>query len=146
MAAVIRVSGLLAAGILVVGVAAGCGSDGGSDVATDGSSTPTASASPSDDATVDATPSPTEGDGAAPASWPACADVWSEGASLPKPYPGCSLDGVAVPADSLHCSMGAVLVTYDDRFWGVPGHAISRAAGGLQQDADFRRTRATCTA
>jgi hypothetical protein len=146
MAAVIRAFGLLAAGALVVGLGAGCGSDDAGEVATDSSATPSVSDSPTDDSTAQATPSPTEEDKAAPASWPSCADVWGEGAALPKPYPGCSLDGVAVPADSVHCSMGAVLVTYDDRFWGVPGHRISRADGKLQQDADFRQVRATCTA
>ena len=53
---------------------------------------------------------------------------------------------MAVPAESVHCSMGALLVTYDDTFWGVPGHEISRADGKLQKDADFRQARATCTA
>jgi hypothetical protein len=144
MAAVTRGFGFIAAGALVLGLVAGCGSDDGGDVATDGTTTP--SASPTDDTTPEATPTPVEDDTAAPASWPTCVEVWSEGAMLPKPYAGCSLDGAAVPADSLHCSMGALLVTYDDRFWGVPGHEISRADGKLQQDADFRKTRATCTA
>jgi len=132
--------------MLVLGLVTGCGSDGDAgDVATDSSATPSESASPSDDATPQATPSPTD-DNAAPATWQTCADVWNEGKTLPKPYPGCALDGKAVPADSIHCSMGALLVTYDDRFWGVPGHEISRADGKLQQDADYRQDRATCTA
>jgi hypothetical protein len=53
---------------------------------------------------------------------------------------------MAVPAESVHCSMGALLVTYDDRFWGVPGHEISRADGKLAKDPDFQQARATCTA
>ena len=144
MAAVRRGFGFIAAGALVLGLASGCGSDEAGDVATDGSATP--SASPTDKPTAETTPTPEEDDTAAPASWPTCAEVWKEGATLSKPYAGCSLGGAAVPADSVHCSMGALLVTYDDRFWGVPGHEISRADGTLQQDADFRQARATCTA
>jgi hypothetical protein len=144
MVAVRRGFGLVAAGALVLGLVAGCGSDDGADVATDGSGTP--SASPTDDPTPETTPTPVEVDTVAPASWPTCAETWNEGATLPKAYAGCSLAGAAVPADAVHCSMGALLVTYDDRFWGVPGHEISRADGKLQQDADFRQARATCTA
>jgi hypothetical protein len=147
MAVVKRGSGLIATAMLVVGLVAGCGSEDGGGVATDSSATPSASEPASesptpDESTAAAEPSET----AAPASWPACADVWSEGADLPKPYPGCSLDGLAVPAESIHCSMGALLVTYDDTFWGVPGHEISRAAGKLQKDPGFQQDRSTCTA
>lgn len=147
MAVVTRTFGLIAAAALVAGLVAGCGSDDGEATATDGSATPSAADSASE------TPTPVESsspDGPsetpAPASWSACADVWSEGAVLPKPYPGCSRGGLAVPAKPTHCSMGALLVTYDDRFWGVPGHEISRADGALQDDPDYRRDRATCTA
>jgi hypothetical protein len=42
--------------------------------------------------------------------------------------------------------MGAVLVTYADRFWAVPGHVISAASGRLADDPRFRETRDTCTA
>src|SRR5690242_6128663 len=116
MAVVTRTLGMLAAATLVVSLTAGCGSDDGGDaVATDSSATPSASESAAsetpapEESTAAAEPSET----AAPASWPTCADVWKDGADLPKPYPGCSLDGMAVPAESLHCSMGALLVTYD---------------------------------
>jgi len=150
MAVVVRTFGLIAAATLVVGLAAGCGSDTGTDngSATESSATPSASESaasetPAPDASSsDAEPSET----AAPASWSTCGEVWSEGATLPKPYPGCSLDGLAVPAESIHCSMGALLVTYDDTFWGVPGHEISRAAGKLEKDPGYQQDRATCTA
>jgi hypothetical protein len=149
MAVVVRKFGLIAVATLVVGLAAGCGSDDGSGdgVATESSATPSASESPASE-----TPAPSSSAAepshqtAAPASWPTCGEVWSEGAVLPKPYPGCSLDGMAVPAESVHCSMGALLVTYDDTFWGVPGHEISRADGKLEKDPGFQQDRATCTA
>ena len=148
MAAVIRAFGLIATATLVVGLVAGCGSDGGSEgVATDSSVTPSASDPASETPAPDESTAPAEpSETAAPASWPTCAEVWSEGAVLPKPYPGCSLDGLAVPAESVHCSMGALLVTYDQAFWGVPGHEISRAEGKLQKDPRFQQARATCTA
>jgi len=149
MAVVVRTFGLIAAATLVVGLAAGCGSDDGTGngSATESSATPSASESaasesPAPDESSAAEPSET----AAPASWSTCAEVWSEGAVLPKPYPGCSLDGLAVPAESVHCSMGALLVTYDDTFWGVPGHEISRADGKLAKDPAYQQDRATCTA
>jgi hypothetical protein len=150
MVVVKRGFGLVAAVTLLVGLAAGCGSDDGSGngSATEGSASPSASESaasetPAPDASSSAAePSET----AAPASWSTCGEVWKAGAVLPKPYPGCSLDGLAVPAESVHCSMGALLVTYDDRFWGVPGHEISRAEGTLEKDPGFQQDRATCTA
>ncbi|GAA4732874.1 hypothetical protein GCM10023350_15420 [Nocardioides endophyticus] len=150
MVVVKRGFGFIAAAALVAGLAAGCGSDDGSGdgVATDSSATPSASESAAsetpapDGSSSAAEPSAT----AAPASWSTCAEVWSVGAVLPKPYPGCSLDGLAVPAESVHCSMGALLVTYDNTFWGVPGHEISRAHGKLAKDPEFQRVRATCTA
>jgi hypothetical protein len=146
MAVVTRTLGLIAAATLAVSLTAGCGSDDGGDaVATDSSATPSASA-PSDTSSPEETTAAEPSETAAPASWSTCAEVWSDGAVLPKPYPGCALDGVAVPAESLHCSMGALLVTYDDTFWGVPGHEISRADGKLEKDPDFRQARATCTA
>jgi hypothetical protein len=147
MVVVKRAFGLIAAATLAVGLAAGCGSDDGTDAATDSSPTPSASESAAETPAPDDTSSAAEpSETAAPASWPTCADVWSEGAVLPKPYPGCSLDGLAVPAESIHCSMGALLVTYDDTFWGVPGHEISRAQGTLEKAPAFRQARATCTA
>ncbi|GAA4695912.1 hypothetical protein GCM10023349_09100 [Nocardioides conyzicola] len=145
MGVVLRTFVMIAAGTLVAGLAAGCGSDEGdaAPVATD-SASPSQSASP----TVEASPTASEESSqtAAPASWPDCSDTWVADADLPSPYKGCAADGIAVPADSIHCSMGAVLVTYDDRFWGVPGHVISQSKGPLQKDARYRRTRATCTA
>jgi hypothetical protein len=140
---------MIAAATLVVGLTAGCGSDDGTGngSATESSATPSASESAATETPAPETSSAAEpSETAAPASWPTCAEVWSEGAVLPKPYPGCSLDGLAVPAESVHCSMGALLVTYDDTFWGVPGHEISRAEGKLEKDPGFRQDRATCTA
>jgi hypothetical protein len=148
MVVVKRGFGLIAAVTLVAGLVAGCGSDDGDGVATDSSATPSASESASSDTPApDASSSAAEpSETPAPESWSTCAEVWREGADLPNPYPGCSLDGLAVPAESVHCSMGALLVTYDDSFWGVPGHEISRADGKLAKDPRFQQARATCTA
>ena len=147
MGVLLRTFAMIAAGTLVAGLAAGCGSDGGdaAPAATDTagpseSTSPTAEPSPSDSASPSQTQTP------APASWPACGEAWVADANLPSPYKGCARDGVAVPADAIHCSMGAVLVTYDDRFWGVPGHVVSQSDGPLQDDPRYRQARAVCTA
>lgn len=144
MAVVLRTLALIAVGVLLTGLATGCGSDDDGDrVATDTASSPsTEGSSPTEPAPTADKPSASP----APASWPACGDVWVEGADLPSPYAGCARDGAAVAADRLHCSMGALLVTYDDRFWGVPGHEISRAQGALRRDPRFRQARGACTA
>jgi hypothetical protein len=138
--------------VLVGGLALGCGSDSGGPSAADD---PTASSSslpaPSDSASVSASPSestagPGDGSSSAPPDWPACGRVWVADADLPDPYAGCLRGGEPVAAAALRCSAGVRLVTYDDRFWGVPGHRISEADGSLRHDSEFRQTRATCTA
>lgn len=145
MGVLLRTFAMIAAGTLVAGLAAGCGSDEG-----DAAAVATDTASPSESASPTVEPSPTDSaspsETPAPASWPACGEAWVVGADLPSPYKGCAQDGIAVPADSIHCSMGAVLVTYDDRFWGVPGHVISQADGPLEDSPKYRQARATCTA
>jgi hypothetical protein len=142
MGAVVRAFGLIAAATLCAGLAAGCGDDDGTPVASESTSPSAAeSATPEPSPSVDE-PSETP----APPSWPACGATWVAGADLPKPYDGCAQGDTAVPAEALHCSMGALLVTYDDRFWGVPGHVISEADGALAKDPGFRQARAACTA
>jgi len=149
MGALVRTVTLIAGGLLCAGLVTGCNSDGSGDVATDSMSpSATDSTDPAESASADPSPSseaPSETP--APASWPACTDAWVAGANLPKPYDGCAdAAGLAVPAESLHCSMGAVLVIYDDSFWGVPGHVISQSDGPLTKDPKYRQARATCTA
>src|SRR5689334_5171985 len=104
MGAVVRAFGSMAAVALCVALAAGCGDDDG---------TPTASDSTSPSATVSETPEPSPSvdepsETPVPPSWPACGEAWVAGADLPKPYDGCAEGATAVPADGLHCSMGAV--------------------------------------
>lgn len=133
----------LALGALLAGLLLGCGSDsdGSEPIARDGStsaSSDSGSPSPSE-------ASPSDTSSALP-DWPACAQVWVEGENLPKPYDGC-LDGdQAVAAQARKCSAGVQLVSYAGRFWGVPGHRISKADGALRSDAEFQRTLATCQA
>jgi hypothetical protein len=148
MAAAVRAFLMIATGAMCASLLSGCGSDDGDGaaVASD-SASPSASASASDSASTDPTPETEEPSATAPPpSWPACADAWVAGADLPAPYDGCAKGATAVPADSTHCSMGALLVTYDGRFWAVPGHVISEANGPLNRDPDYRQARATCTA
>lgn len=144
MGALLRAVTSIAVGTLVVGLTAGCGSEDrdGASVASE-SATPSASA----EASESTEPSPSaEEPSPPPASWPACSEVWVAGADLPSPYDGCAEGDIAVPADAQRCSMGAVLVTYDGRFWGVPGHVVSKADGPLNRDPDYRQARGACTA
>lgn len=84
---------------------------------------------------------------AAPSSdLPACADVWQEGADLPKGYKGCSVDGAAVETERLSCSSGQRIYLYDDHFWAVRGHVISYAKDGLQKDSAYADVVYSCRA
>ena len=110
-------------------------------------------------AAVDETPSSTaasESTPSAPASsatsepsasptGPACAAVWSDGATLPRVYVGCVSDsGEFVARDPLACSSGQRLIRFDNRYYAVPGGTIHRAAKPLDDDAEYRAAVARC--
>lgn len=120
---------------LLLGIAA-CGSESSPDAADEPSSasTPTPSAVTSEAAAVP--------DGA-----PACADVWSTDATLPRGYDGCvDSDGTYVPRDALGCSSGQVLVQYDDTFFAVVGGTVRRGSSPLADDRDYRAAVRSCRA
>jgi hypothetical protein len=129
--------GTAALGIALGGGLAACG-DETSDSASDPAGS--TSASPSE--------SPSDGtSGSASADGPACADTWSEGGSLPSSYKGCVDDtGAFVKADALGCSSGQRIVSYDDRFYGVPGGTIHLATESLRKDHDYRAAVLRCRA
>lgn len=108
-------------------------------------STPSMSSSPSDSPSASpsetASPSPTPPDDA-----PACADVWVDGAEIPRFYTGC-MDGDAyVERDALGCSSGQRLVRYADRFYGVMGGTVHQAAHMLTKDRAYIAAERRCTA
>ena len=47
--------------------------------------------------------------------------------------------------DRIRCSFGLVIVTYDDRFYAVPGDQINESES-LENDRDFTRTVNSCQA
>lgn len=128
-------------GLLLVASAAfgGCGSDDGASAAAD----PTTPAStPSDLAS-----SPTEtAQAAIPAGTPDCADVWSEGAKLPRKYAGCAADDVYVERNMIECSSGQRLVRHDDYYYAVLGGPIQAAPPSFADNADYQDVISSCRA
>ena len=69
------------------------------------------------------------GAGAATSTLPACAELWTDGGTLPEDYRGCTDENDEVTAPvTLTCADGDVLVTYDDRFFAAPGGEITEVA------------------
>jgi hypothetical protein len=125
-----------------------CGSDDDSE-GTDPAPTTSASDTPSESASDTPTEMPTEDPTPTKdptADWPECAGVWSDGAQLPPGYRGCKDGGTAVKADSRGCSFGRPLVTYADRFYGVPSGVIHETVGPLKKDPGYRSALSSCTA
>lgn len=124
----------VAALALVMTGCADSGSDGSS--AVEAGSTAATTTDPSPTATTEATPA---------AEGPACADVWSDGATLPRGYQGCVSDaGDFVDRDPLACSSGQRIIRFDDQYYAVPGGTIHQAAEPLDVDAEYRDAVATC--
>ncbi len=125
---------------------AACGSEAADPVASD-QSTASTSASPSESssaspsASESASPSPTP-----PADAPTCGDVWVDGGDIPRFYTGCMEGDVYVERDALGCSSGQRLVRYADRFYGVMGGTVHKAAHMLTQDRDYLAAERRCTA
>lgn len=94
--------------------------------------------------------SPTAGDTTtadAGSDLPDCAEVWQEGSDLPADYEGCSEEGTEVAPELIDCSSGQRIVTYDDRFWAVPGNVVQAAAEpGLTDDAGYQEDMYSCRA
>lgn len=65
---------------------------------------------------------------------------------MPRAYNGCLEGSRYVPKDAMGCSSGQRMITYDDRFYGVPGGTVQRARPTLAKDPAFRKDLAACTA
>ena len=132
--------GTAALGVALAGGLAGCG-DGSSDSASDPTGTSTGTPSGTD--------APTDSDGSTEAApdGPACADVWTDGGSLPGSYRGCvDQDGELVEPDALACSSGQRIISFDDRYYSVPGGVIHMATASLRKDRDYRAAVLRCRA
>ncbi len=121
---------------LVAVLAAGCGSDDGdpASVATDSSS---------ESPEVEVTPT----EASLPPGTPSCADVWQDGATLPRPYDGCADESEQfVAKDPLACSSGQFIIRYDDRFYAVPGGIVHAVDAPLDRNSEYRAAALRCRA
>lgn len=132
-----RTAALLAPLLLTGALLAGCGEDDGR-TASDPADTASATPAPSDSSSAGASGDATQATG------PDCAEVWVAGETLPRGYEGCDQDGQQVKADGRYCEFGKPLVTFDDRFWAVPGGRIGESDGPLLQDAAYKDALRKC--
>lgn len=128
-----RVRGLLGAAVCLV-VLAACGDDSGTGADPQATDATTSSVSPTETPTDGAT-SADEG--------PACDEVWVGGATLPEDYRGCSRDGAWQEPERTPCSFGVPIVTFDGRFYAVPGKVVNDV-GDLKSSKDYRRAVNSC--
>lgn len=77
-------------------------------------------------------------------SGPSCSAVWS-GDTLPQRYQGCVADSGFVRAARQSCSSGQVIVTFDNRYYAVPGGPINDV-GSLEGSAQYRQAVRRCRA
>lgn len=126
---------LLAALLLPVALLAGCGGDDGDAAATDPAPAPSSStATPTESPSASETP-----------QGRLCDEVWVAGAKLPGGYQSCYLDDKRVKANGRYCEFGKSLITYDGRFWAVPGGPIHEVPGKLLDDTNYRDALASCS-
>jgi hypothetical protein len=138
--------GSLRAALGAVGVAAvlltsACGSESDEPADTTAEESTSQSPSPSESPETSDETTPT-----APPGTPACADVWQEGATLPRSYSGCTEGDTYVERSAIGCSSGQRLIRYDDRFYSVPGGTVQQARPSLAKDKAYRKDLASCTA
>lgn len=108
----------------------GCG-DGSGDVAKD----PVATVS---------TTSPASPTTSAAPDLPSCASIWKAGSKIPHGYHGC-LDGAdVVKAQKQSCDSGQVLVTFDDRFYGVEGGPVNPVPAALAKSPKYQAAKRSC--
>lgn len=126
---------LLAPSLLLValGGLAGCGEDSDAPAASEPSSSGSSSTSASESAS-------------GPADAPACDEIWTEGATIPRGYRGCTDESGYVERDALGCSSGQRMVTYSDRFYGVLGGTVRTSAGSLEDDREYIKAVRSCRA
>jgi hypothetical protein len=135
---------VLSSALVCVAALSACGDDEGSSAA-DPASTSGASATPTETPTP--TPTPTEPTPSASVvpSGPACDEIWVADATLPGDYRGCVASGAWVKADKKPCSFGKPIVTFDDRFYAVPGKVVNDV-GNLRTSERYQRALAACQA
>ena len=140
----VRASALLLAALCL----GACGSEQAIDSAGGASpSAPPSTGAPSADSSDEPSTEPTDEESEpVPDGAPECAEVWADGAQLPRSYRGCVADGAYVPRDVLSCSSGQRMIRQADRYYGVLGGTIHEASGSLEQDRDYRAAIRRCRA
>ncbi|MCW2834925.1 MAG: hypothetical protein JWN68_2878 [Nocardioides sp.] len=106
------------------------------------------SESGSDDTAADPTSQPTSespSTSAEPSALPECADVWVDGADLPKDYTACTTDGVTVKPVKRTCGYGAKFLEQEGRFFAIKGNRITDA-GDLETSEEYQQILAACQA
>lgn len=137
---------LLAAALVCAAAVSACGDD--ASTADDPSGTPTSeagspSASSSESGSASTTDEPVPS--ATAVTGPPCADVWVAGATLPRDYRGCDLDGTWQRADKKPCSFGKPIVVFGERFYAVPGKVVNDVED-LASSEQYQSALAACQA
>ena len=79
----------------------------------------------------------------APPVLPKCGEVWKADAKLPGRYLGCTQGATRVKAAVSRCESGQQIVTYDGRFYAVPGRPINDV-GDLETSPDYQAAITSC--
>jgi hypothetical protein len=143
---------VFAALAIPVALLSACGDDDGGGATDPGPSATSPSESASDtpteatDSSEPTAPPETTETADPSADWPACEGVWKDGDRLPPGYAGCREGDVGVQADKTGCSFGRPIVTYRDRFYGVPSGVIHETMGPLEKDPGYQSDMASCRA
>lgn len=76
----------------------------------------------------------------------ACADIWKDGAVLPKDYDGCIKDGRAGDQEKVDCQDGTSLIVFEEVFYAMTGGKITKpAAAPLQDTEGYSKAYSACT-
>lgn len=77
---------------------------------------------------------------------PDCTGIWQAGATLPKDYKQCIVDGALGEQEVIECTDGTSLVAYDDAYYAITGSKISKPDVAPMQDTeDYGKAYGACT-
>lgn len=133
-----------AASLLLVAASglAGCGDQG------EGTATEPTSRAPSSSPADEPSAEKSEKREEVPPDTPGCSGIWHRGGEIPRFYQGC-VDGAGnyVEREAVACSSGQRMVIYADRFYGVLGGTVHKAAArSLDDDRRYRHEIRACRA
>jgi hypothetical protein len=77
---------------------------------------------------------------------PTCDDIWKAGATLPKDYDSCVLNGAVAPQDVYKCTDGTKLIAFNESMYAVTGGKIQAPKVQPFQDTpDYGKVYTACT-